>query len=109
MVGALLLDQSRTLAGKREIVGALEQRSGRERFHLRRIQGPIAERLGKLQWRGWTHTQIARQLKQRLLVLVHGNQQRLLVVGKLDLRAEHVHARRGSGVVLVFGQLAERG
>ena len=63
------------------------------------------ERLGEFQRRARTHAQIARQGEQRLLVLVLGHQQRLLVVGKLHLRAQHVHAGRGSGVVLVFGQL----
>ena len=41
------------------------------------------------------------------LQLVVGNQQRLAVVGKLDLGAEHVDAGRGPGIVLVLGQLVQ--
>ena len=59
--------------------------------------------LGKFQRSSRIHAQVPRQGQQRLLGLVLCNQQRLAVVGQLDLCAQYVHARRGPGVVLIFG------
>ena len=42
-----------------------------------------------------------------MFVLVLRDQQSLLVIRELHLRAQHVHARRGSSVVLVFGELVQ--
>ena len=105
--GALLLDQSLALPGKRKIVGAREECRGHEALGLRLSQGLILERLGQFQRRARTHAQIAREGQQRLLVLVLRHQQSLLVIRQLHLGAQHVNARRGSRIVLVFRQLVQ--
>ena len=44
-----------------------------------------------------------------MLVLVLRDEQRLLVIGKLHFGAQHIDAGCGAGVVLVLGELQERG
>ena len=107
-IGALLLKQALALAVERKIIGARRERGGQRSSACGCAQGSISERLGQLQRRARTHAEVARQHQQRLLVLVLGLQQRLLVVGKLHLGAQHVHARRRSRVMFVLGQLEQR-
>ena len=106
--GALLLDQALALAGQREIIGARLQRRRQKRLRLGLRQDLIAQRLGKLQRRAGAHAEVARQSEQRLLQLVLGHQQCLLVVGKLHLGAQHVNTGRRAGIMLVCGQLEQR-
>ncbi len=53
------------------------------------------------------HAQVAGKDEQRLFVLVLRDQQSLLVIRKLYLRAQHIHACRGPSIVLVFRQLVQ--
>ena len=76
---------------------------------MRQREGLEAEGLGEFKRRGGVHAEIARQNEQRLLELILGHEQRLLVIGKLHLGTEHVDAGRGTGIVLVLGQFEQRG
>ena len=72
------------------------------------VQRLKPQRLGQLQGSAGTHSQVAREHQQCLLVLVLSSEKCLLVIGELDLCAEKINAGRHSRVVLAFGELIER-